>query len=268
VCAASGHNLILAARNEQEVIELADQCQRLGTIALGVKTDISKKEDAESLMRQAIDVFGRVDVWINDAAVAAYGDFEAVPIHCVEQVINTNVMGYIYGSRVAVGHFKRRKAGVLINVSSISGVIGQPLASSYAVSKFAIRGLCLTLQAELAEYTNIHVCCVMPSCMDTPFFQHAANYTGRGLQALPPAFDPIRVAQKILKVMDKPMPEIFVGLNPVFLVIIRTFFPRFFAKAYWSYILKNQFTDTAAGASDGNIFVPMEGGTVTGGWRK
>jgi short-subunit dehydrogenase len=264
-----GFNLVLASRHQEEISNLAQLCQKKGVKVLAVKVDISREEDVESLVRQAVDTFGSIDVWINDAAVTAYGDFEEVPIHCVQQIINTNIMGCIYGSRAAIRHFKSRKKGTLINASSIAGLLGQPYSSYYALSKFAVRGLCMTLQAELAPFKGIHVCCVMPASMDTPFFQHAANFSGRALKSLSPTFDPYRVARTVLKLIDRPKPEVFVGINPWPMVLLRLFFPEFFARKYLKYTIKNHFKNAPAPPTEGNLFAPMKAwsGNITGGWK-
>jgi short-subunit dehydrogenase len=268
-CARQGHHLVLACRQEKELSDLAARCQRGGTQVVPVVTDISREDDVTGLAQQAIKAFGYFDVWINDAAVGVYGWFEQVPSRHAQRVMDVNIMGCVHGTKAALRHFKSRKSGILINVSSVAGVLGQPFSAYYAMSKFAIRGLCLSLQAELSHEKSIKVCCVIPGAMDTPFFQHAANFTGRQLKALPPVFNPNRVARAVLKLLKKPRPEVFVGINPLKLTVLRTFFPHFFAKNYQRYILKNQFQNKAAALTDGNIFNPIQewSAQVYGGWR-
>ncbi len=268
-CAKKGYMLALACRQEKELFDLATECQKTADKVIIVPTDISKEDEVRHLAQQAVDAFGGFDVWINDAAVGVYGRFEDIPSRHAHRLIDVNIMGYIYGSKAAIQHFKARRRGTLINVASVAGVIGQPFLSHYAMSKFAVRGLCISLQTELAFERDIHVCCVLPTVMDTPFFQHAANFTGLKLRAPGPAFDPNRVARMFLKLMRKPRPEVFVGTNPWAFSIVRAVFPHFFEKTYLKFILRNQFQQTAAPPSDGNIFNPMDdwSAQVSGGWR-
>jgi short-subunit dehydrogenase len=269
LCADRGYNLVLASRDGNEILDLTFECQKRGSKVLAIRADTSKPEEIDSLAQQTVAVFGGFDVWINDAAVAAYGRFEEVPLHCAQQVININVMGCIYGSRAALDHFKKQKSGTLINVSSVLGLLGQPFSSYYAMSKSAVRGLCLSLQSELASYKNIHVCCVMPAAMDTSFFRHAANFTGLAVKSSSPTLDANRVSRMFIKMMEKPKPEVFVGRNPWDLVLLRNFFPHFFEKMWLKHTLKHQFKNIPSASTEGNLFGPMKkAARDNGGWKR
>ena len=97
------------------------------------------------------------------------------------------------GSHAAVSHFMAQGGrGVLINMASIGGMFPTPLAASYAASKFGIAGFTDSLRAELAVRSEIEVCGVYPSFVDTPGVAHAANYSGRPLNGLRPNLHPGR----------------------------------------------------------------------------
>lgn len=95
-------------------------------------------------------------------------------------MIRTDLLGAVYGSHLAMSHFRERGPGTLINVASVIGKIPAPLYASYVASKFGIVGLCDALRQELTaeKVTDIRVCTVMPMAHDTEFFEHAGNYTG------------------------------------------------------------------------------------------
>ena len=112
---------------------------------------MSDRAAVENLARQAIGRFGHFDVWINDAGVAAIGRFDQVPLEDHDQVIKTDLLGTIYGSHLALKHFRERNAGILINVASAIGKIPAPLYASYAAAKFGIVGLSDALRQELGE---------------------------------------------------------------------------------------------------------------------
>src|SRR5690606_21511524 len=129
------------------------------------------------------------------------------------RVIETNLFGYVHGARTALPYFREQGCGTLINVASAVAAAPQPYTSAYVASKFAIRGLsdCLRMELSLDHVPDIHVCTVLPATVDTPLFQHAANYTGRAVQAMPPVYAAERVARAIVDLVTSPEREVFVG---------------------------------------------------------
>jgi NAD(P)-dependent dehydrogenase (short-subunit alcohol dehydrogenase family) len=94
--------------------------------------------------------------------------------------------GAMLCAREVVPRFLEQGRGVLINVSSVLGKIGQPFVPSYAISKFALRGLSQSLSVQLAEHPDIHVCTLLPYTIDTPHFQSGASEMPHHARALPP----------------------------------------------------------------------------------
>lgn len=211
--ARRGASVVLAARSEQTLQEVAGACERAGGRAVAVPTDVSDRAAVEELGRAAIAAFGHCDVWLNDAGVAAIGRFDEVPIEDHEQVIRTNLLGTLVGSQVALRHFRARGAGTLINVASVIGKIPAPLYASYTASKFGVVGLSASLRQELKEenLNSIHVCTVMPMAHDTEFFDHAGNYTGRKPVPIPPTYDPQVTIDALVKLVVEPQDEVTTG---------------------------------------------------------
>lgn len=208
-----GANLVLAARRENLLVELAAECQQEGRFAIPVPTDVSLPGDVENLWQRAVENFGRIDVWINDAGVGALGRFEEVPLGDHAQVVATNLLGTIYGSYFALKQFRLQQAGILINIASALGKIPAPYYASYTASKYGVVGLSAALRQELCEnkIKDIRVCTVLPMAMDTPFFDHVSNYTGHEPTPIPPLYDPQDVVEAIVKVAIQPEDEIIVG---------------------------------------------------------
>jgi short-subunit dehydrogenase len=212
--AREGASVVLASRREHALTELARQCERLGAQGvLAVPTDTSEWEAVQALASAAVSAYGRIDVWINDAAVSVFAPFLEVPIDDFRRVIDVNLMGYVYGSRAALEVMDRQGRGVLINVSSIVGEIPQPYTSAYGMSKAAVRALGVSLRSELQlkKAKGIKVATVMPAAIDTPFFRHSANYTGRQVLAMPPVYSADKVAKAIANVAARPRNEVTVG---------------------------------------------------------
>jgi short-subunit dehydrogenase len=206
-------SVVLAARSADVLESVADACRLAGGAALAVPTDVSEADDVERLARMAVAEFGRIDVWVNNAGVAALGRFEEVPLRDHTQVIKTDLLGTIYGSAVALRQFRAQGGGTLINIASVLGEIPAPYYASYVAAKHGVVGLGAALRQEIAknDESDIHVCTVLPMAMETPFFENAANYTGHEATPIPPVYDPQDAVKTILRLTEKPEAEVVVG---------------------------------------------------------
>lgn len=218
--AQQGFNLVLAARRGQLLDSLAEECGN----AIAVGTDVGDPNAVEKLGRAAIARFNRIDVWINNAGVAALGPFESIPLEDHMRVMQTNLGGAMAGSHVALRHFRTQGAGTLVNIASMLGRTPAPYYASYCASKYGIIGLCDALRQEVAAQgqPEIRICAVLPMAADTPFFDHAANYTGHSLQPFP-ITDAEEVVEAIVGVVNAPQDEVTVGMSATAAVIAERF---------------------------------------------
>jgi short-subunit dehydrogenase len=208
-----GAEVVLAARRKDLLDEVVTQAGHAGLRAKAVEVDVSRPEDVERLARQALDTFGRIDAWINNASVGAVGRFEEIPVEDHRQLIETDLLGAIYGCHAALRHFRERGAGILVNVSSVLGRIPAPYNASYVAAKAGIRGLGAALRQELKlnGQRDIHVCTVLPMSTATPFFEHAARAQDRRPEPVPPVHDPGRVVETLLSLLTRPRDEVILG---------------------------------------------------------
>jgi NAD(P)-dependent dehydrogenase (short-subunit alcohol dehydrogenase family) len=100
--AENGARVVLAARSEGVLRETAEECGAAGAEALVIPTDVTDEEAVEELARRSVETFGRIDTWVNNAGVMAYGRFEDIPTEVYRRVIETNLFGEIHGSRAAL----------------------------------------------------------------------------------------------------------------------------------------------------------------------
>ena len=210
--AGQGANLVLAARRTQLLDELAEQCRMRGGNAVVVTADVSKEGDVQRMTQAALDQFGKIDVWINMAGVGALGRFEDIPLADHHRVVDINLNGVINGSHHALRQFRKQRAGTLINIASVAGRVPFPYYPSYVATKHAVVGLGAAINQELraSHAKNIHISTISPYAADTPWFDHAANYTGhkpRQILLDPPA----KVIRAIVAATLRPEPEINVG---------------------------------------------------------
>lgn len=270
--AKKGANVVLAARREAPLREAARECEGFGVRALALALETSNKKAMEVLAKRADDEFGHIDVWVNNAGVTLFSRFEETPEEDFRRLLDINLFGYIYGIKAVLPYFKKQGHGVIINTGSMDSKIAQPYMSAYVASKHAVHGLGQSLRQELGldpKTRKIQVCTVMPGTIDTPLFQHAANYTGRTPKAMPPVYPAEMVASTIVKLAQKPRTQTFVGKIPGTI-----WFQNLLAPGKTEQILarsteKQQFyQDRPAEPSKGNLYEPMdEGSEISGGWK-
>jgi short-subunit dehydrogenase len=211
--AKRGAAVVLAARSENLLGEVARECEVAGGRAAAVPTDVSDPAAVSNLAGEAVRRFGYFDAWINNAGVASIGRFDEVPLEDHDQIIRTDLLGTVFGSHHALRHFRTRGGGVLINVASVIGKIPAPFYASYAAAKFGVVGLGHALRQELSHEGNkaIRVCTVMPMAHTTDFFEHAGNYTGKKAEPIPPAYDPKVTIDALVKLVVEPEDEVITG---------------------------------------------------------
>jgi short-subunit dehydrogenase len=266
--AAQGAAVVLAARREQTLNEVSEECKAFGAKTLVIPTDTTDADSVKILAAAADEWGGKIDVWVNNAGVLAAGTFEETPVDVHDQVIKTNLLGYIHGAHAVLPYFKQQGHGTIINNISIGGWFPTPYAVGYSASKFGLRGYSEALQGELHSWPNIHVCDLYPAFLDTPGIQHASNYTGHVLRPAPPVYDPQRIAQKITSLAIHPRRSSDVTGMTTFLKLAHAVFPRL-SRRITAGTMETYFKHAdPIEQTDGNLFEPTDYGTsIHGGWR-
>lgn len=222
---AKGHRLVLAARREKELGEVAAQC---GSEAIAVVTDVRQRQDVENLRDRALAAFGQVDVWINNAGRGIGKRVLELTDEDFDEMIAVNLKSVLYGMQAIVPHFKERGAGHLINVSSFLGRV--PLVtfrSIYSATKAALNSLTANLRMDLKrDFPGIHVSLVMPAMVLTEFPRNALGGTPQ-ITAPPEATTPKpqtaeEVAAAIAGLIENPVLELYT--NPASPAIARRYY--------------------------------------------
>lgn len=134
--ATLGANVVIVARGQKGIDEAVSFCNNLNGTAVGVSADMSIERDVERVAGEALKITGKIDIWINNAGVMASGKFEEIPMEIHEQVIKTNLFGYMHGAYNAIRIFKEQNEGILINNVSIGGFMPAPYSAVYSASKY------------------------------------------------------------------------------------------------------------------------------------
>ncbi len=266
--AAQGAQLVLAARREEALKEVVAECEELNGSALAVPTDVRYADTVQELAKAAYRFGGKIDVWINNAGVLAAGELDQTPTEVHEEVIKTNLLGYMHGAHAVLPYFKQQGYGLLINNISVGGWFPTPYAAAYTASKFGLRGFSESLKGELIPYPHIQVCDLYPAFLDTPGIQHAANFTGRMLKPAPPVYDPRKVARTVVSIVQHPRSSATIGAAAGFLKMAHTLFPRL-SRNITASVIKNylQEADETEDTS-GNVLHTVDYGSgIDGGWR-
>ena len=266
--AAKGARVVLVARNETDLQKAVDEIRRQGGRALHVVADVADFDQVERIAHETIREFGRIDTWVNNAAVAVYGRAWELPLEDMRRQFDINYWGQVYGSRVAVARMRER-GGALINVSSALSDRAIPLQANYCAAKHALKGFTDALRMEIEdEGLPIAVTLVKPASIDTPFFEKARTYLGVEPQPVPPVYAPEIVADVIVRAASQPIREIGVGGAAAQLSAAR-FAPRL-ADYYmeWS-TFDGQKTDKPASHDrPHNLYAPVanDGGAYGRNW--
>src|SRR5688572_6752187 len=259
--------LVLTARRKEALEEVAMECNSLGAETMVVPTDTRDAAAVHELASTAA-VRGSIDIWINNAGVLAAGVMEEVPAEVNEDVIRTNLLGYVHGAHAVLPYFKRQGYGILVNNISVGGWFPTPYAAAYSASKFGLRGFFEALKGELNQYPHIHVCDLYPGFLDTPGIQHAANYTGKVLKPAPPVSDPRDVARAVIRLAANPQSKKTIGLTSGFLKLSYAIFPALTRSITGTVIRKYLGIANEIEHTSGNVLKPVEYGTgIDGGWR-
>ncbi|HET7505869.1 MAG TPA: SDR family NAD(P)-dependent oxidoreductase [Kofleriaceae bacterium] len=209
VIAARGgaKGVVLAARRQTELAALAG---RLAGNHLVVPTDVTVRAQINALRDRALAELGQIDVWIGNAGRGITRSVTELTDADLDDMMTVNVKSVLYGLQAVLPHWKDRKRGHLITVSSMLGRISlAPMRSAYSAAKAAVSSLMASLRLELrADYPAIHVSTVMPGVVATDFGSNALH-GGPDSRVLPQAQPVGEVAAAIADLIERPRAELY-----------------------------------------------------------
>jgi NAD(P)-dependent dehydrogenase (short-subunit alcohol dehydrogenase family) len=144
--AREGWNVVATMRD----VDQASGFSEIGTNIIAVPLDVRDPTSIHSAIDEALKTFGAIDAVVNNAGFGLLGPFEGTPDHLVAEQFDVNLFGAMNVIRAILPHFRERRSGTIVNISSAAGAIGMPLLSLYCASKFALEGFSESLSYELA----------------------------------------------------------------------------------------------------------------------
>ncbi|TWI63713.1 short-subunit dehydrogenase [Pseudoduganella lurida] len=264
--ARQGSHLVLGARGEAGLDDIARRCREAGGTAQVGLVDVTDADAVADFAAQARAALGGIDLWFSDVGIGVVGKFADVPIADHQRVIETNLVSHMNDAHAVLPIFQAQGHGIWVNMISVGGYVTAPYAAAYAASKFGLRGFSAALRGELHRQPDIHICDVYPTFVDTPAVHHAANYTGARLSFPPGALMPDQVARAIVKLARQPRATTVVGMpapllklasfaNPIAAVLMDRFMERWTRKA------------DPAPVTEGTLYAPPREASGVGGER-
>lgn len=229
--AKEGCKIVAVARGKKGIDDVVDYCKELGIQAIGVCADVSIAEDVENIVEKALEMNGKIDIWVNNAGVMASGKFEEIPMEIHQQVIKTNLFGYMHGAYNAIKIFKMQNHGILINNVSIGGYMPAPYSAVYSGTKHGIRGMMECLQGEISNHKHIHICNLYPQLQNSTGNLHSAKYSGFDMKIPFIASDPLDTAAVMVKMALSPKKDVFPDFRATVITNTYRLFPKLLINA-------------------------------------
>ncbi|HEY6197403.1 MAG TPA: SDR family oxidoreductase [Candidatus Binatia bacterium] len=166
--AARGATVVASSRSLERLADTATELRRLGGPSEVVECDVSDPAAVRRMVSRALAEFGRVDILVNNAGFGSYEPLAETPIETIEAMLRTNYLGTVYCTKEVLPSMIARRSGTIVNISSISGIMGTPEIASYCATKFAQIGFSESLYHELKPH-GVHVAVVCPGPVRTNF---------------------------------------------------------------------------------------------------
>jgi short-subunit dehydrogenase len=261
--AEKGASLVLAARSKTALDGIARKLSAK-TAVVAVACDVSDRAQVDGLAATAVERFGRIDTWVNNAGQGLYGRLDEVSEADSRRLFDVNFWGVVNGSLAALPHL-RKNGGALINVGSEVSEAYVPLLGMYTATKHAVKGFtdALRVEVEGLDQAPVSVTLIQPTAVDTPFPQHARNYMDREPKLPGSPIEPAQVAEAILDAAEHPTRDKRVGLMAKVSTTAATLAPGLADRMAASQATKMQY-DEPPRHPEGTLHRPSEVAGVAG----
>lgn len=175
--ARGGAKLVVGDIDSAAASALCDELSRAGGSATAMAVDVTDAASVERLVEQAVAMHGRIDYMINNAGIAAGGEFQDVSADTIRRVVEIDLLGAAYGTLAAYRQMVRQRGGHIVNIASMLGLFPNPLAAAYVAAKHGLAGLTQSVSAEADAY-GISLTLVCPGYIATDLFR-AGTFEGR-----------------------------------------------------------------------------------------
>ena len=255
-----GARVVVGARTREALDHAVAEVEAAGSEGLGVPVDVSRRDQVQKLVDEAVARFGRIDTYIANAMVTVYAEAHRLEDDELRRVFDVNFFGGVYGYWAALPHL-RESQGTFIQVASALSYRGIPLQAAYCSTKAALRTFFESARVEqLKERSGVDICVVLPGAINTPQFDRARQKMGLQPMPVPPIYQPEPFAAAVVQCCERPTRELPVGWGAQKLCWGQKLSPRagdlMLLRMGW----KNQHTEELKPQdSPDNLFEPLPG---------
>lgn len=226
--AKRGASIGLLARNPDALEATRGECEALGGHATVLPTDVSDAEAVDAAASKVEEVFGPIDVWVNDAMVSVFSPVKEMTASDYKRVTEVLYLGFVHGTLAALKRMLPRNRGTIIQIGSALAYRSIPLQSAYCACKHAINGFTDSLRCELYhDKSNVQLTAVHMPAMNTTQFAWVKNRMPNDPQPVPPIFEPELAAEVVVEAGTVPNPrrEYWVGSPTVMAIVGQKLIP-------------------------------------------
>jgi NAD(P)-dependent dehydrogenase (short-subunit alcohol dehydrogenase family) len=225
--AERGAAVVASARGADALESLVREIRGKGGRATAVVADVADADQVKRVAERAIAEHGRIDTWVNNAAVSMWAPAEATKPEEFKRILEVNLLGQVHGTLAALPHLRKSRGAALIHITSVEAKIALPFNSAYAASKHGLAGFIDALRLELMrDRAPVSVTQIMPATIDTPLFQNALTRLGVEPRGAPPVYEPEVVARAIAYAAEHPVRDLVVGGGGVGFLLAQRISPR------------------------------------------
>ncbi len=210
--AARGAKVVVSARSEQGLTSLVADITTQGGQATYAVCDVTDHGQVQQVASHAVQTYGRIDTWVNCAAVSLFATFEETTPEDYRRLMEVNYLGQVHGALAALPHLRKSGGGAIIAISSVESIVSLPQHAAYAASKHAVEGAIDALRRDLlAEKVPISVTSVKPATINTPLFTNSRSTMDVKPKGPPPVYQPNVVADCVVYAAEHPARDLFAG---------------------------------------------------------
>jgi NAD(P)-dependent dehydrogenase (short-subunit alcohol dehydrogenase family) len=259
--ARQGAKVVASSRSIDGLTTLVGEIQDQGGTAIAVPADTSEFEQVKAVADKAAEEYGRLDTWVHAAATGVLAPFDQITPEEFRRVIDVNLTGQAFGAMAALPHLKREGRGALIHISSVEARRSIPYQSPYSASKHGVEGFLDALRLELMhEGYNISVTNIMPSVINTPYYNKVRTKLGVKPTGIPPYYQPDLVAKAILHAAEHPTRDLIVGDVGRVVDFLQRLSPQLLDAILLAIAFQGQKTTEPKSAdAPHNVFEPIQG---------
>ncbi len=264
--AARGAKVVVSARSEEALASVVAEITGSGGEATSVVADVVDFEQVQHVASFAAETYGRIDTWVNCAAVSVFAGFQDTTPEEFRRLSEVNYLGQVHGALAALPHLQASGRGALIAVSSLESIVSLPNHAAYSASKCAVEGAIDALRRELmAAELPVSVTSVKPGTINTPLFSNSRNKMDVKPKGPPPYYQPNVVADCVVYAAEHPVRDLFAGGSALAMAITQFLAPGLMDR-YLSRIGVRQERTTEPSPTDtaGNLDQPSSNPRVEG----